>query len=103
MNYHSVTDEYYWLIQGDDILINGESKGLCAMGCNFIADTGTSLLTGPSEDLFNLYKYVSVDEDCKGVHELPTMTFVIDGVHYDLDGPDYTMAMDWNGNEIPYT
>lgn len=103
LNFHQVADEFYWLVEGDDILINGESIGLCDYGCNFIADTGTSMLTGPSDDLYTLYDFINVDEECNGVHDLPTMTFVIDGVHYDLTGPDYTMAMDWAGNEIPYT
>jgi len=66
MNYHKVTDEYYWLLKADNILIGGEDVGLCdgMGGCKVIADTGTSLLTGPSDDLYSLLTKLNVDDDC---------------------------------------
>lgn len=45
---------------------------------------------------------LNIDEDCKGVKELPVLTFVLDGVHYDLDANDYVMKIDANGNEVFY-
>lgn len=45
---------------------------------------------------------MNIDEDCKGVKDLPVLTFVLDGVHYDLDANDYVMKIDSNGNELPY-
>lgn len=67
-----------------------------------VADTGTSLLTGPSDDLMNLLDKLNIDENCKNVRELPKLTFVLDNVHYDLDANDYVMKIDAEGNEIPY-
>lgn len=52
--WHSVADKYYWLLEADNILVNGEDLGLCKHGCRVVADTGTSLLTGPSDDLMTL-------------------------------------------------
>lgn len=51
LKYHKVTDEYYWTIRADNILVGGKDVGVCSGGCNVIADTGTSLLTGPSDEL----------------------------------------------------
>ncbi len=35
-------------------MVNGQDIGLCNYGCKVVADTGTSLLTGPSEELMML-------------------------------------------------
>lgn len=43
---------------------------------------------------------LNIDENCKGLRELPFLTFVLDGVHYDLDANDYVMKIDQEGNEV---
>lgn len=65
MHYHKVIDEYYWMVKADNILVGGEDIGLCGPnGCRVIADTGTSLITGPTDDLFTLLERLNVDDHC---------------------------------------
>lgn len=101
LNYHRVIDEYYWMIKADNILVGGEDVGLCKgrEGCRVIADSGTSLLTGPTDDLFTLLSKLQVDENCRGVESLPDITFVIDGVNYDMQPDDYVMTVTEDGVE----
>jgi len=54
IKYHKVLKEYYWLVAADNILVDGKDIGLCTGGCYVVADTGTSLITGPSESIFTL-------------------------------------------------
>ena len=54
MHLHQVIDKYYWMIAAQNILIDGKDVGFCPSGCKLIADTGTSLITGPTDDLVTL-------------------------------------------------
>lgn len=65
INYHKVTNKYYWEMKADNILVGGQDIGLCGKrGCKVIADSGTSLITGPTEDLYTLLDNLNVDENC---------------------------------------
>lgn len=50
INYNKVIDEFYWTIKMEKILIDGKNTGICN-DCKAIIDTGTSLITGPKDDL----------------------------------------------------
>jgi hypothetical protein len=45
----------YWTIPIDNVLLDGKSLGLCSQSCSGAIDTGTSLLTAPSDSLDVLY------------------------------------------------
>ncbi|XP_047057069.1 aspartic proteinase oryzasin-1-like [Lolium rigidum] len=47
--YVPVTKKGYWQFDMGDVLIGGNSTGLCKSGCAAIVDSGTSFLTGPTE------------------------------------------------------
>lgn len=56
INYNKVVDQYYWTILADKILIAGKDSGLCD-SCKVVADTGTSLITGPTNKLNKLLSH----------------------------------------------
>jgi len=51
-------------MRAENILVDGKDIGLCPAGCSVIADSGTSLITGPSDDLYTLLESLNVDENC---------------------------------------
>lgn len=54
ITWHKVVDQYYWTVAADNILVGGKDIGLCPAGCRVIADTGTSIMTAPTDDLSKL-------------------------------------------------
>ena len=53
LHFNRVVEEYYWTIVADKILVGGEDLGICNK-CKLVVDTGTSLITGPYDDLQKL-------------------------------------------------
>ena len=86
------------MIKAEKILLEGKDTGLCN-NCNVIVDTGTTLITGPTNDLMSLFEYIQVDDYCRNAKELPILTFLIDGVNYDITPHDYLMKVDDDDNK----
>ncbi|XP_057458098.1 aspartic proteinase A1-like isoform X2 [Lotus japonicus] len=69
--YVPVTQKGYWQFEMGDVLIDGETTGLCAAGCSAIADSGTSLLAGPTSVIAQINNAIGaagvVSQECKAV------------------------------------
>ncbi|CAK7348993.1 unnamed protein product [Dovyalis caffra] len=69
--YVPVTQKGYWQFDMGDILIGTETTGLCAGGCKAVADSGTSLLAGPTTVITQINHAIGasgiVSEECKTV------------------------------------
>ncbi|XP_072419849.1 gastricsin-like [Chiloscyllium punctatum] len=91
-----VLQELYWLIPMQGVLLNGQPI-FCTQGCQAMVDTGTSLLTAPSEELEQLMQYIGASRNqygeytvnCNDVANLPSMTFVINGVDLTIPASAY--------------
>uniref|UniRef100_A0A8C6ADR2 Gastricsin n=1 Tax=Marmota marmota marmota TaxID=9994 RepID=A0A8C6ADR2_MARMA len=87
-----VTRELYWQIGIEEFYVGEEASGWCSQGCQAMVDTGTSLLTVPQQYLSSLLQAIGAQEDeygqffvnCNDVQNLPTFTFVINGVQFPL-------------------
>ncbi|CAD8190907.1 unnamed protein product [Paramecium octaurelia] len=90
INYHNVIDKYYWMIKADSILVGGKDIGLCNDGsCKLIVDTGTSIMSGPMDDVGTLLRNLNVKDHCSEIKSLPNITFKIDGIDYTLEPEEY--------------
>eukprot|EP01025_Chloroclados_australasicus_P041844 TRINITY_DN4463_c0_g1_i1.p1 TRINITY_DN4463_c0_g1~~TRINITY_DN4463_c0_g1_i1.p1 ORF type:complete len:512 (-),score=63.34 TRINITY_DN4463_c0_g1_i1:362-1840(-) len=60
--YTNVTKPGYWQFAMDGIKIDGQSVSkICDGGCEAIADTGTSLIAGPTEDVRKINKLIGAE------------------------------------------
>ncbi|KAG6511228.1 aspartic proteinase oryzasin-1-like [Zingiber officinale] len=69
--YVPVTKKGYWQFEMGDVLVDGESTGFCAGGCAAIADSGTSLITGPTTVIAEINHKIGasgvISQECKAV------------------------------------
>lgn len=69
--YVPVTQKGYWQFDMGDVLIDGETTGFCGGGCSAIADSGTSMLAGPTTVITQINHAIGasgvVSQECKMV------------------------------------
>ncbi|CAH2047999.1 unnamed protein product [Thlaspi arvense] len=69
--YVPVTQRGYWQFDMGEVLIAGKSTGYCESGCSAVADSGTSLLAGPTTVIAMINKAIgasgAVSQQCKTV------------------------------------
>lgn len=94
--YAPVTKRGYWQFRMDGIYV-GENLAMCRNGCETVADTGTSLIQGPSSEVDALHRQLGalgvrfglVQLDCRLVEQMPSITFVVSGQSLELTSDDY--------------
>ncbi|XP_042876089.1 lysosomal aspartic protease-like [Penaeus japonicus] len=107
-NYVPVSRVGYWQLTADGIKVGGVAKDFCNP-CETIVDTGTSLIAGPKEEvreiMLDLGAFPIIAGEwlinCNKVPDMPPVTFTLNGVDYDLTGPELVIEnVDETGTRV---
>ncbi|XP_030057096.1 cathepsin D [Microcaecilia unicolor] len=106
-NYVNITRKAYWQIHVDEVSV-GDQLTLCKGGCEAIVDTGTSVITGPSEEVKALQKAIGAIPliqgeymiMCDKVPSLPVISFKLGGQKYSFTGEQYVLKVTQFGRTI---
>jgi cathepsin D len=93
--YADVTTKGYWQFKMTSLKVSGDETTFCDGGCQAIADTGTSLIVGPTSEVNKINKAIGADTEsleisCK-TSDLPTITITISGTEFTLEPSDYVV------------
>ncbi|KJE89741.1 cathepsin D [Capsaspora owczarzaki ATCC 30864] len=97
--YTPVTRQGYWQFALGAVTVSG--KNYCASGCQAIADSGTSLLVGPTDAVTAIAAAAGATKniageytlDCSKIASLPNLVFTISGQQFALTGADYVLKI----------
>lgn len=99
LNYVPLTNETYWEFKMDEVKIQNDTVG-CGAGCSAVADSGTSLIIGPTAEVDKINELIGATSissvaiiDCSKIETLPNITFTINGVEYTLEPKDYVLKL----------
>jgi len=101
INYVPLISETYWAFSMGDVRLGNTSLDFCgSSGCNAIADTGTSLIAGPTKLIAELNRKLgainiiageAIFPNCNNIFKLPNVTFQIGNKKFDLTPKDYVV------------
>ncbi|KRY66690.1 Lysosomal aspartic protease, partial [Trichinella pseudospiralis] len=102
-----LTKERYWEFEMKAITVGNEQVG-CMDGCTAIADTGTSLIAGPKDEVQRLQEAIGAKPlimgqyyvNCDQVDSLPNVQLSIGGRVFDLKPEDYVLRVQQMGKSI---
>ncbi|XP_064482365.1 lysosomal aspartic protease-like [Ornithodoros turicata] len=108
ITYVPVTRKAYWQFAMDGMSVQNSTVTFCSEGCQAIADTGTSLIAGPSLEIMKLQKLIgatplshgSYTVNCEDIDKLPDVSFDIGNKTFVLHGSDYVLRVVQLGREV---
>lgn len=103
-SYVPVSNRGYWQFAMESIIVNGR----VFTASQAIADTGTSLIAGPPNDVSAINSAIGATEilggqytvSCELIPDLPNIVFSIGGKNYTLTGKDYVLQVSQLGRTI---
>merc|ERR1719313_3155700 len=86
-----ITQPGFWQFALQDVALGTKHLGLCVnKPCEAVLDTGSSMITGPSNLVSAIDKQLGMAKDCSNLDDLPDISLVVHGNSLTLSASDYT-------------
>lgn len=104
--YHSVTRQGYWQIKMDGMKVG--TTTVCSGGCQAIVDSGTSLMTGPTDEITKINQAIGATPivggeymvACDRLPHMPNIEVTLSGTKYILTPNDYVLQVSQMGETM---
>ncbi|KYQ57841.1 Lysosomal aspartic protease [Trachymyrmex zeteki] len=103
--YIPVTHKGYWQFEMNGVQV--ADHAFCKEGCQAIADTGTSLIAGPTSEIEAINKLIGATPiggeamvKCNQISDMPSINFTLGGKNFTLAGEDYVLKIKQFGKTI---
>lgn len=104
-NWVPLTKDGYWQFEMTSLSVGSKTF---ANNVKAIADTGTSLIAGPTADIKEINKAIGATTithgeaiiDCSKIPTLPTVNIVLNGVTYSMTGEEYVLKVTEQGQSV---
>ncbi|BFZ04964.1 hypothetical protein BsWGS_08003 [Bradybaena similaris] len=106
--YLNVHIKGYWEFRMDGVNVDKSGSAFCKGGCNAIADTGTSLLAGPTDEITQLNAAIGALPfiggeylvECSKIPSMPNVNFELGGRTFTLTPKQYVLQVAEGGQTI---
>merc|ERR1711981_378077 len=101
LTHHDVIEDNYWAVRMADFMVGDERLHLCPdHGCKVAVDSGTSLVTGPSEHISHVLRKLSIDHGCTNWDSIPSVSLLLEATR--KDGSKYLKKYPLHKNEFVF-
>lgn len=98
---HDVIENNYWSVRMADVMVGDERLNICPQdGCKVAVDSGTSLVTGPSQHVSHLLRKLDIKHNCDNWHNIKPMSLLLEATR--KDGTKYLKKYQLHKNEFVF-
>merc|ERR1712166_1565635 len=98
---HDVVEDDYWAVRLVDVEVDDQRLNACSdEGCKLAVDSGTSLLTGPTEEISNMLEKLNIQQDCSNWDHIPHISLLLEAAR--PDGSKYIKRYPLNKQEYVF-
>lgn len=101
LHHHDVVENNYWSVRMADVMIGDHRMNLCPkLGCRVAMDSGTSLVTGPSDHISKVLHKLNIDHGCSNWDSIPDLSVLLEATR--KDGSKYLQKYPLSKNEFVF-